>query len=106
MPGKKARLKPLEARKQLLLAESEINRIRLLEEWSGLKGEVHHLASRVRAVGSFASVTAAVIAAFSAWRLSSPEQNGAKSKSARVSALLDSVRTGASLWAALKSCFR
>ena len=33
MFGKKPRLNPLESRKQLLIAESELNRAQLVQEW-------------------------------------------------------------------------
>jgi hypothetical protein len=106
MSGKKAHLKPLEARKQLLLAESELNRVRLLEEWSGLNDEVHRLTRQVRSVGALASLTTAAIAAVSAWRLSSSGPENGKGKSSWIATLLNGVRMGASLWVALKSCFR
>ena len=36
MFGKKPRLNPLESRKQLLIAESELNRAQLVQEWQAM----------------------------------------------------------------------
>jgi len=105
MPGKKPRLKPLEARKQLLLAESELNRARLLQEWSGLKGEVHRLTRQARTVGSFASLAATVMTVYSTRRHGPPGPDGGKSGSPWISTWLNNARMAASLWVALKSCF-
>jgi hypothetical protein len=105
MCGKRPRLKPLEARKQLLLAESDLNRTRLIQEWNGLKGEVHRLTRQVRTVGSFASLAAVVWAAFSA-RRRGPGPDDRNGKTSWGSKLLNCARTGASLWVVLKSCFR
>ena len=105
MPGK-PRLKLLEARKQLLLAESDLNRARLLQEWIGWKGEVQHLTHQIRKVGCIASVAAAAMAAFSAWRHGSPVPDGRNGKTPWISTLLNSARTGVSLLGLLKSLFR
>ena len=45
MSGKKITngLSPLEARKQLLLVESELNRAQLINELRGFKDELHQL---------------------------------------------------------------
>jgi len=105
MPGK-PRLKLLKARRQLLLAESDLNRARLLQEWIGLKGEVHHLTHQIRKVGSIASLAAALMEAFSAWRHGSTGPAGRNGKTSWFSTLLKKALTGASLLGLLKSLFR
>ena len=55
MFGRKPRLSSLAARKQLLIAESEVNRARLSQEWQALSGELGGLTERVQ---SFSKLTA------------------------------------------------
>jgi hypothetical protein len=57
MSGKKITkgLSPLEARKQLLVVESELNRAQLINELRGLKDELYQLKNQVEAIGSIAS---------------------------------------------------
>ena len=94
MHGKRPRLKPLEARKQLLLAESELNRARLLQVWNRLKNEARRLSHQTRPVGSFASLAAAAMAASSAWRHGASSPDGEQGISSRISTFM------------FKSCFR
>ena len=46
MSGTNARMNALESRKQLLIAESELNRTHLVREWQTMAGDVHELAER------------------------------------------------------------
>jgi hypothetical protein len=52
----------LEARKQLLIAESEINRRQFREEWRMMAGGVRSLAGRAKTAGSVASAAAMLVA--------------------------------------------
>jgi hypothetical protein len=61
MSGKNPRLKPLQSRKQLLLAESELNRAQMMQDMAALTAEVHALGNRAKSFGSIAS-SAAVLA--------------------------------------------
>ena len=61
-------MKALESRKQLLIAESELNRAHLMHELNTAAGEVHALAVRAKSVGSIASVVAALVAVLSSVR--------------------------------------
>jgi hypothetical protein len=61
-------MKPLESRKQLLIAESELNRAQLAQEWRVMRGEVHSLTSRARSIGSIASAAATLVAGLSSLR--------------------------------------
>ena len=58
-------MKPLESRKQLLIAESELNRAQLVQEWRTVRGEVHALTEQARTVRSIASAVAALVAGIS-----------------------------------------
>ena len=106
MPGQKLNLNSLEARKQLLLAESELNRAGLLEAWHAWKSEAHRLARKARTVGSIASLAAVAVAAYSNLRRGTPGTDGGNGKSSWISNCLTGMRTGVSLWVALKSFFR
>jgi negative regulator of sigma E activity len=68
MPGKNLRMNPLESRKQLLIAESELNRAQLVQEWRVMRSEVHSLASQARSIGSIASAAATLVAGLSSLR--------------------------------------
>jgi hypothetical protein len=61
-------MKPLESRKQLLIAESELNRAQFVQEWRMVKGEVHALAEQARTVRSIASAVATLVAGLSSCR--------------------------------------
>jgi hypothetical protein len=61
-------MKALESRKQLLIAESELNRAHLISDWKNLAGEVHTLTHRAKTVGYVASATVALVSALSFFR--------------------------------------
>jgi hypothetical protein len=62
----------LESRKQLLIAESELNRSRLRHELQTMAAEVHALAHHARTAGSIAAVVATLLGGFSAFRHKKP----------------------------------
>jgi hypothetical protein len=104
MPGKNFRLTPLESRKQLLLVESELNRVQLLNELRDLKNEIHRLENQVCAVGSLASSAAKLATIFSAIRSAFTHRADVKNgKPSWISTLLNGARAGASIWGALRS---
>lgn len=55
-------MNPLESRKQLLIAESELNRVQLTQEWRAMADEAHALSDQARTVRSMASATASLVA--------------------------------------------
>ena len=55
-------MNPLESRKQLLIAESELNREQLAQEWQAVSDEAHALSDQARTVRSMASATASLVA--------------------------------------------
>jgi HPt (histidine-containing phosphotransfer) domain-containing protein len=61
-------MKPLASRKQLLIAESELNREQLLQEWQAMTDDVHALARQARTIGSFASAAASLVAGVASYR--------------------------------------
>jgi len=59
--GKTHPLNPLQSRKQLLVAESELNRMQLLQKFQTMTGEVRALSKQARTLGTFASAAAALV---------------------------------------------
>ena len=104
MPGKNFHLTPLESRKQLLLVESELNRAQLLNELRDLGIELHQVKEQVRTIGSIATSIARLAAIVSAiGSVLTHREAGQNGKSSWLSTLLSGVRTGASIWEALRS---
>ena len=68
MSGKNIRMNPLESRKKLLLAESELNRAQLVEEWQTMADDVHSLANRARNITTFASAAASLFGGLALFR--------------------------------------
>jgi hypothetical protein len=61
-------MNPLKSRKQLLIAESELNRAQLVQDWQTMAGEVHSLANQARTISSFASAAASLVAGLASFR--------------------------------------
>src|ERR1035441_7919506 len=68
MSGKYPRLNPLASRKQLLIAESELNRVQLVQEWHAMADEARSLAYQARTLRSFASAAATLVAGLTSCR--------------------------------------
>jgi len=54
-------MKPLESRKQLLIAESELNRAQLVQDWQTMAGEARLLANQAKTISSIASAAASLV---------------------------------------------
>jgi len=61
-------MKALESRKQLLIAESELNRAHLIHELQTMAADIHALAGEARAIGSIASAVAGLVSGLSSLR--------------------------------------
>ena len=61
-------MNPLESRKQLLIAESELNRAQLVQEWQTMADDVHALARKARIIGSWVSIAASLVAGLAFFR--------------------------------------
>jgi len=68
MFGKNSRLNPLESRKQLLIAESELNRAQMVGDMAALTADVRTLTDRAKSFGSIASSAAVLVAGLAAFR--------------------------------------
>ena len=61
-------MNPLESRKQLLIAESELNRAQLAGDLAALTAGVRTLTDRAKSLGSIASSAAVLLAGLAAFR--------------------------------------
>lgn len=97
---KYARLSPLETRKLLLIAESELNRAELLQDWQTMADDVHALARKARTIGSWVSIAASLVAglAFFRRKKSAP----AAEKPSWLQIILKGGQLAGSLWSALR----
>ena len=68
MFGKESHVSPLKSRKQLLIAESELNRAQLVQEWRTMADEVRSLTAGARTIGDFASTAASLVAGLMSFR--------------------------------------
>ena len=78
MFGKNPRLNPLESRKQLLIAESELNRAQLVQEWQTMADGVRSVADRARTISFLASAVASLIAGLAPFRRTGSAPAGEK----------------------------
>ena len=68
MSGKNPCMNPLESRKQLLIAESELNRAQLAGDVAALTAEFRALRDRAKSFDSIASSAAVLVAGLAAFR--------------------------------------
>lgn len=108
MPRKDPHLTTLEARKQLLLVESEVNRVELLKDVEHLKNEISRVKKEVYTVGSIASSAALITTAVSVFRRRFMKREAANGRSTMfwIASALDGARLGASLFRRIKSLLR
>jgi len=78
MSGKNPRLNPLELRKQLLLAESELNRVQLVGDVAALQAGVCALAARAKTYESIASSAAVLVTGLAALQRGKLTSSGVK----------------------------
>src|ERR1700722_13505477 len=79
MPGKLPQISPLKLRKQMLIAESELNRSQLIEEWESATEWHRALSAGARTVGSAASAAALLVSAVRAFRRNRGPKDSAES---------------------------
>jgi hypothetical protein len=89
-------MNPLESRKQLLIAESELNRAQLAQVWQTMAGQAHALAEQARTIRSLASATAVLVTGLAALRLK--KATPADTKLSRFQNLLKGAGLISNLW--------
>jgi hypothetical protein len=101
MFGKNPRLNPLQSRKQLLLAESELNRAQMAGDLAALKEHVRALTDRAKTLRSIVSSAAALAAGLAAFRRGKPAE--AAAKPSWLQTILKGADLVSTLWAAFRS---
>jgi hypothetical protein len=96
MFGKNPRINQLAARKQLLIAESEINRVQLAQEWQTMTEGVRQVAHRAGRIGFLACTAASWISSLASFRQTKSASEGAKPSWWQT--LLKGAQWAASLW--------
>jgi hypothetical protein len=91
----------LASRKQLLIAESELNRAQLVQEWQVLHAEVHSFANQARSVSAFASAAATLVAGLAACRRQEPVTTTAKPSWAKT--IVKVAGLASTFWSALRT---
>lgn len=71
-------MNPLEMRKQLLIAESELNRVQLTEEIAQLTGNVHNYTNRAKSFVPLASSAAVLVAGLAGYQRGKAVAGGEK----------------------------
>ncbi|MBA4150085.1 MAG: hypothetical protein H0X66_18395 [Verrucomicrobia bacterium] len=103
MFGKKPRVNPLQLRKELLIAESEINRAQLLQEWEEISDGSRRVVQRLKTIGSITSIAALGAAGFAAFRRKKPESTeSTPQKRSWIKTALKGVQVAGSLWMAFR----
>ena len=101
MFGNTSQVSPLEARKECLIAASELNRSELSAEWQTMAQGVRDLAHGAKTIGAWASAAALLVAGVTAWRSVPPAPRAAKRSWFQT--MLNGVRLASTIWLAFRS---
>jgi len=94
-------MSPLESRKQLLIAESELNRSQMEADLAALKTEIVALSDRAKSISSIASSVAMLVAGLAGWRRGT--SIGAPVKHSWVQRILKGMGLVSTIWLAFRS---
>ena len=72
-------MNPLQARKQLLIAESELNRVRFVQECQGVAAGINHLFQQAQSLQSLAASATSLIGGLASFSKISPPTSNVKS---------------------------
>ena len=100
MFGRRSDVNPLAARKQLLIAESELNRAQLIEDWQTMAEGVRGITKRARSIGTLASSAVSLLTGMVSYAKSRPEP--AAAKSSWFEKLVGGARLASTIWLALR----
>jgi hypothetical protein len=104
MPGKTSRMNPLQSRKKMLIAESELNRAHLVRDLQTMAEDVHALTKQARTIGSVASGAMALISGLS-W-FSRKKSPPVAEKPSWLQTILKGAQMAGSLWSQFRSTDR
>jgi negative regulator of sigma E activity len=94
-------MNPLESRKQLLIAESELNRAQLAHELQTMAQEVRSFVNQARTIGSYASAAASLVAGLAVFRRK--KTTAAAEKPSWLQTILNGAQLAGSLWSEFRS---
>ena len=94
-------MNPLESRKQLLIAESELNRAQLLAEAAALTAGVRALTDRAQSIGSITSSAAVLMSGLAAFQRG--RSAGAVAKTSWLRSVVKGAGLVSNLWLAFRS---
>jgi hypothetical protein len=98
MFGQATHLGPLKLRKQLLVAESELNRSRLSEDWQAMTHGVRDVTRQAKMIAAWASSAALLVAGVTALRRHPPTAGA--TKSSWLTKILSLARVASTIWLA------
>ena len=101
MFGETSHVSPLASRKQLLIAESELNRAQMSEEWRTMAQGVRNRAYRVNTMGAWISSAALLLTGLAALRRG-PLAPGT-AKSSWFQDIVNGARLASTIWLALRA---
>lgn len=93
-------MNPLQHQKELLIAESELNRAQLREDWSTMTDGVRHAGAGLQSVSSLGSVAALLVTAIASFRRTRAAATGAKSS--WIDTALNGAKFASSVWMAFR----
>jgi hypothetical protein len=96
MFGKTPHVNPLTSRKQLLIAESELNRAQLSDEWQTMAQGVFNFAHQAKIIAALASSAVMLMAGVTVLRR--PPPGPATAKSSWFQTILNGVRVASTIW--------
>ncbi len=100
MSREASHLTPLESRKRLLIAESELNRAELFAEWRTMTHGAGSLLRRAKTVGRWTSAAALLVVGVAGLRRG-PRASGVKS--GRFPRILNGARLASAIWLAFRA---
>jgi len=98
-------MNPLKSRKQLLIAESELNRAQLVQELQTISDKVRSFASRAKTISSLASAAATLITGLASFRRKK-ESAPAAEKSSWLQTIVKGAGLVSTVWQTLRSQHR
>ena len=94
-------MNPLQSRKQLLIAESEINRVQLGREWQKLNDEAGAVADKAKSFNGLATSILSLVAAVGTFTNAAPAP--AAAKSSWLQKISSGVKLASTVWLMFRS---
>ncbi len=101
MSGKDPLVNSLQSRRQLLIEESELQRVELVRSWLTMAEGAHALAGRARTIGSIGVAAATVVAGVAAFQRRNPVV-AINKKPSWVGSIFNGAQLASAVWLALR----